>query len=206
MSIKLGIGCRSGVAPCHYSCSACSAFQRGCQEGGNYLVTHERQVSSLEGDVSKHCLLVHFINWKTFSVWLTPAVLYTLVAPDHSSKHGVSLIIFLLLCPHVLNTLSCADNFIVLFLFSPSSISKYSCLSTQCAGNALSKLLYEAPLNVYDGKMVKMIYKSYIMWSLHQLYVLLTPTAPNLLSDLYRAHKWYTEDTKDGVGLEMFYL
>lgn len=61
-------------------------------------------------------------------------------------------------------------------------------------------------MNICDVKMVKMVYKSYIIWSLHQLYALLTPTAPNLLSALYRAHKWYTEDTEDGVGLEMFYV
>lgn len=139
VSIKLGIGYRSGVAPCHYSCSACSAFQGGWQKGGNYLVTHEHQVSSLEEGVSKHCLLVHFINWKTLCVWLTPDVLYTLVAPDHSFKHGLSLIIFLLLCPQ--HSILCRQ-FHCPVPFQPLNFL-YLCLPTQCAGNAVSEILYE---------------------------------------------------------------
>lgn len=126
----LGIGYRNGIAPCHYGCAA---FQGGWEEGGNYLVIHEHQINSVEVGISKHYLFVHFINWKTLCVWLTPVVLYSLVAPDNSSKHGVSVIIF----------------YFILLPFSLSA-SKYSYLSRGCAGNAVSTLLYQAPLNVCD--------------------------------------------------------
>ena len=92
VSIKLGIGYRHGIAPCHYGCAA---FQEGWEEGGNYLVIHEHHVNSVEMSISKCYLFVHFIHWKTPCVWLTLVVLCTLVAPNHSPKHGVSVIIFL---------------------------------------------------------------------------------------------------------------
>lgn len=37
-------------------------------------------------------------------------------------------------------------------------------------------------------------------------YMFINPTASSVLSALlYRDHKWYTKDIKDGVGLEIFY-
>lgn len=50
-------------------------------------------IDCVEVGVSKHYLFASSIE--KHCVWLTLVVLYTLVAPDHSSKHGVSVIIFL---------------------------------------------------------------------------------------------------------------
>lgn len=88
VSIKLGIGYRNGIAPCHYGCAA---FQGDWEEGGNYLVIHEHQIHSVEVGVSKHDWFAHFFN----CVWLTPVILYTLVASDNSFRHRVSVRIFL---------------------------------------------------------------------------------------------------------------